>query len=181
MIRYREIHTDNFGHPFDGVRRGGDWAAAIYPRRTMRTDQIMQPHDDMYGNKKMHSNNVGAEKTASQKIDAKIGELDDWRGETLAFIRNLIKEVDPEVIEDWKWRGVPTWYRGGMICTGETYKNKVKMTFAKGASLDDPSSLFNASLNGKVRRAIDIYQNDKIDTAALKLLIQRAIAENLSR
>ena len=102
----------------------------------------------------------------------------NWRGETLARIRKLIKEADPDVVEEWKWRGVPVWYHAGMICTGETYKNVVKLTFAKGASLDDPSSLFNSSLDGNTRRAIDIHEDDKINEKALKTLIRAAVALN---
>jgi hypothetical protein len=114
----------------------------------------------------------------SRLIDARIAELGDWRGETLARIRELIKEADPEVVEEWKWRGVPVWYHDGMICTGETYKNVVKMTFAKGASLEDPSGLFNSSLDGNTRRAIDIHEGDKINEKALKALIHAAVALN---
>jgi hypothetical protein len=120
------------------------------------------------------------EGTPSQLIDARIKELGDWRGETLAQIRALIKQADPEVVEEWKWRGVPVWYHAGMICTGETYKNAVKMTFAKGASLEDPSGLFNSSLEGNTRRAIDFHQGDKIDEKALKALIRAAVALNMS-
>ena len=116
----------------------------------------------------------------SQLIDARIAELGDWRGETLARIRKLIKEADPGVVEEWKWRGVPVWYHAGMICTGETYKNVVKLTFAKGASLDDPSNLFNSSLDGNTRRAIDIHENDTIDEKALKTLIRAAVSLNTS-
>jgi hypothetical protein len=114
----------------------------------------------------------------SRLIDARIKELDDWRGETLAHIRKLIKQADPDVVEEWKWRGVPVWYHAGMICTGETYKNVVKITFAKGASLNDPSNLFNSSLDGNTRRAIDIHEGDKIDEKALKALIRAAVALN---
>jgi hypothetical protein len=114
----------------------------------------------------------------SRLIDARIKELDDWRGETLAHIRKLIKQADPDVVEEWKWRGVPVWYHAGMICTGETYKNVVKMTFAKGASLNDPSNLFNSSLDGNTRRAIDIHEGDKIDEKALKALIRAAVELN---
>ncbi|MGY3603859.1 MULTISPECIES: DUF1801 domain-containing protein [unclassified Bradyrhizobium] len=117
----------------------------------------------------------------SRLIDARIEELGDWRGETLARVRNLIKQADPEVIEEWKWRGVPVWEHGGIICTGETYKSVVKMTFAKGASLEDPSGLFNSSLEGNTRRAIDIHEGDKINEAALKALIRAAVALNLSK
>ena len=109
----------------------------------------------------------------SRLIDARIKELSDWRGETLARIRILIKQADPEVVEEWKWRGVPVWYHAGMICTGETYKNVVKITFAKGASLEDPSGLFNASLEGNTRRAIDFHEGDEIDEKALKALDSR--------
>jgi hypothetical protein len=118
--------------------------------------------------------------TPSQLIDARIEELGDWRGETLARVRDLVKQADPEVVEEWKWRGVPTWYHDGMICTGETYKDVVKMTFAKGASLDDPSGLFNSGLEGSTRRAIDLHEGDEIDEEALKALIRAAVALNTS-
>jgi hypothetical protein len=114
----------------------------------------------------------------SQLIDARIKELDDWRGETLARIRKLIKQADPDVVEEWKWRGVPVWYHAGIICTGETYQSVVKMTFAKGASLNDPSNVFNSSLDGNTRRAIDIHEGDKIDEKALKALIRAAVELN---
>jgi hypothetical protein len=116
----------------------------------------------------------------SQLIDARIAELGDWRGETLARVRSLIKEADPEVVEEWKWRGVPVWSHAGIICTGETYKAVVKLTFAKGASLEDPSRLFNASLEGNVRRAIDFREGDEIDEEALKALVRAAVALNTS-
>jgi hypothetical protein len=116
----------------------------------------------------------------SQLLDARIEELNDWRGEMLARIRNLIKQADPEVVEEWKWRGVPVWYHTGMICTGETYKKVVKMTFAKGASLEDPSGLFNSSLEGNTRRAIDFHEGDQIDEKALKALIRAAVDLNTS-
>jgi len=116
----------------------------------------------------------------SRLIDARIKELSDWRGETLARVRVLIKQADPEVVEEWKWRGVPVWSHDGIICTGETYKNVVKMTFAKGASLEDPSGLFNSSLEGNTRRAIDLRQGDKIDERALKTLIRAAVLLNTS-
>jgi hypothetical protein len=111
-------------------------------------------------------------------IDASIKDLGDWRGETLARVRALIKEADPEMVEEWKWRGVPVWSHAGIICTGETYKSVVKMTFAKGAALADPSGLFNASLDGNTRRAIDLHEGDKIDGTALKALIRAAVALN---
>ena len=117
----------------------------------------------------------------SQLIDARIKELSDWRGDTLARVRILIKQADPEVVEEWKWRGVPVWSHAGMICTGETYKNVVKMTFAKGASLEDPSGLFNSSLEGNTRRAIDFHEGDKIDENALKALIRAAVALNTAK
>jgi len=119
--------------------------------------------------------------TPSRLIDARIRELGDWRGETLARVRTIIKQAVPDVVEEWKWRGVPVWYHAGMICTGETYKNAVKMTFAKGASLDDPSGLFNSSLEGNTRRAIDFHEGDKIDEKALKALIRTAAALNTSK
>ena len=120
-------------------------------------------------------------KSPSQLIDARIEELGDWRGELLARLRALIKQADPEVVEEWKWRGVPVWEHDGMICTGESYKNYVKLTFAKGASLDDPAGLFNSSLEGNTRRAIDFHEGAKIDEKALKALVKSAIALNQSK
>jgi hypothetical protein len=117
----------------------------------------------------------------SQLISKRIAELGDWRGDLLAQIRDLIKEADPDVIEEWKWRGVPVWYHDGIICTGETYKQVVKTTFAKGASLPDPKGLFNSSLEGNVRRAIDFHEGDKLNRAALKQLIRAAVALNSSK
>jgi hypothetical protein len=117
--------------------------------------------------------------SASQLIDAKIKELGDWRGETLARVRMLVKQADPEVVEELKWRGVPVWSHAGIICTGETYKKAVKMTFAKGASLEDPTGLFNSSLEGNTRRAIDFHEGDEIDEKALKALIRAAAALNV--
>lgn len=114
----------------------------------------------------------------SQLIDARIEELGDWRGETLSRIRALIKQAVPGVTEEWKWRGVPVWYRNGMICTGETYKKAVKVTFAKGAQLEDPAKLFNASLDGNVRRAIDLFEGDALNAAAFKALVRAAVALN---
>ena len=116
----------------------------------------------------------------SSLIDARIKELGDWRGKTLSRVRALIKQADPEVVEEWKWRGVPVWEHAGIICTGETYKSVVKLTFAKGASLGDPKGLFNSSLEGNTRRAIDIREEDRIDETALKALIRAAIALNIS-
>ena len=133
--------------------------------------------------KKMQSGSKegNGEDAPARLIDARIEELGDWRGETLALIRKLIKQADPEVVEEWKWRGVPVWSHAGMICTGETYKNAVKMTFAKGASLEDPSGLFNSSLEGNTRRAIDFHEDDKIDEKALQALIRAAVALNTSK
>jgi hypothetical protein len=120
-------------------------------------------------------------KSPSQLIDARIEELGDWRGKMLSRLRLLIKEADPEVVEEWKWRGVPVWSHDGLICTGETYKNVVKMTFAKGAALKDPSGLFNSSLDGNVRRAIDFHENEKVDEGALKTLVRAAVTLNKSK
>jgi hypothetical protein len=120
-------------------------------------------------------------KSPAQLIDARIKELGDWRGEVLGKIRALIKEADPQVVEEWKWRGVPTWYHDGIICTGETYKSAVKMTFARGAALKDPSGLFNSSLEGNVRRAIDFHEGEKINEKAFKALIRAAVALNVSK
>jgi len=129
----------------------------------------------------MRKSNARVAESPARLIDARIRELRDWRGEMLSRIRALIKQADPEAVEEWKWRGVPVWYHDGIICTGETYKNVVKMTFARGASLDDPSGLFNSSLDGKVRRAIDLREGDEIDERALKALIKAAVDLNISR
>jgi len=118
------------------------------------------------------------DKSPSQLIDARIEELGDWRGEMLSRLRALVKEADPDVVEEWKWRGVPVWSHDGIICTGETYKSVVKLTFAKGAALEDPAGLFNSSLEGNTRRAIDIHEGEKIDTKALKDLVRAAVALN---
>jgi hypothetical protein len=120
-------------------------------------------------------------KSPSQLIDERIKELGDWRGEMLSRLRTLVKEADPEIVEEWKWRGVPTWYHEGIICTGETYKSVVKMTFAKGASLKDPSGLFNSSLDGTTRRAIDFHEGEKINAKALKALVRAAVDLNTSK
>jgi hypothetical protein len=121
------------------------------------------------------------DKSPSELIDSRIEELGDWRGETLGRLRALIKEAEPDVVEEWKWRGVPTWYHEGMLCTGESYKAAVKVTFAKGASLEDPSGMFNSSLEGNVRRAIDFHEGDAIDEAAFKALIREAVELNESK
>ena len=122
-----------------------------------------------------------ASKSPSQLIDERIKELGDWRGEMLSWLRTLVKEPDPDLVEEWKWRGVPVWSHDGMICTGETYKEVVKMTFAKGASLDDPAGLFNSSLEGNTRRAIDFHEGEEIDDAALKTLVRAAVTLNKSK
>ncbi len=124
---------------------------------------------------------AASEPSPPELIDARIAGLGDWRGEMLARIRRLIKKAEPEVVEEWKWRGVPTWYRDGMICTGETYEDKVKVTFAKGASLPDPTGLFNASLNGNVRRAIDVREGDELDEAAFLDLVRAAVHQNTAK
>jgi hypothetical protein len=128
--------------------------------------------------KKSSAKEGPAGQTPSELIDARISELGDWRGEMLARVRALIRQADPGVVEEWKWRGVPVWSHAGIVCTGETYKNIVKMTFAKGASLDDPSSLFNSSLEGNTRRAIDIHEGEEMDEAAFQDLIRAAVALN---
>jgi hypothetical protein len=128
----------------------------------------------------MKSSATTQSESPSRLIDARIKELDDWRGRTLSHVRALIKQADPEVVEEWKWRGVPVWSHDGLICTGETYKSVVKLTFAKGASLKDPSGLFNSSLEGDARRAIDLHESDEIDQDAFKTLIRAAAALNRS-
>src|SRR5437764_1943877 len=129
----------------------------------------------------MNKSRSQTSESPSQLIDAKIQELGDWRGKMLSRLRTLIKQADPEVVEEWKWRGVPVWSHDGLICTGETYKNVVKMTFPKGAALEDPSGLFNSSLDGNTRRAIDFHEGEKIDEEALKALIRAAVILNASR
>ena len=129
----------------------------------------------------MNKSGAQKNKSPSQLIDSRIKELGDWRGKMLGRLRAVIKQADPEVVEEWKWRGVPVWSHDGLICTGETYKSVVKMTFAKGASLDDPSRLFNSSLEGNTRRAIDFHEGDKIDEEALKTLVRAAVTLNQSK
>jgi hypothetical protein len=129
----------------------------------------------------MTRNGLQTAKSASQQIDEQISALGDWRGRVLSQIRTLIRQADPNVVEEWKWRGVPVWSHNGLICTGETYKTVVKMTFAKGAALDDPSRLFNASLEGNTRRAIDIHEGEKLDEEALEALIRAAVTMNAAR
>jgi hypothetical protein len=132
---------------------------------------------------KTHSGATIAKRSASPSklIDGRIKDLDDWRGETLARVRAIIKLADPDVIEEWKWRGVPVWEHDGIICTGESYKDKIKLTFARGAALEDPKRLFNSSLEGGVRRAIDFFEGDRIDEKALKALIRAAVALNTAK
>ncbi|MBI1823340.1 MAG: DUF1801 domain-containing protein [Nitrospirae bacterium] len=129
----------------------------------------------------MKKSGLHKDMSPSQLIDARINELVDWRGKTLSRLRTLVKEADPEVVEEWKWRGVPVWSHAGIICTGETYKKVVKMTFAKGASLEDPSGLFNSSLEGNTRRAIDFHEGERIDEKGLKALIRAAVTLNKSK
>jgi hypothetical protein len=129
----------------------------------------------------MSKSESGEAYSPSQMIDERIRELGDWRGEMLSRIRVLIRQVDPDMVEEWKWRGVPVWYHAGMVCTGETYKAAVKMTFAKGAALDDPSGLFNSSLDGNTRRAIDFHEGDAIDENGLKALVRAAVTLNTPR
>jgi hypothetical protein len=129
----------------------------------------------------MRKSGPQSRKSAARLIDGRIGELKDWRGEMLSRVRELVKQADPDVVEEWKWRGVPVWSHDGIICTGETYKNVVKMTFAKGAALQDPSGLFNSSLEGNTRRAIDFHEGDKIDAKALRSLVRAAVTLNKSK
>ena len=148
----------------------------------MTKPAVKTPHGGAQGTsaKSAGGPNEGTEVSASQLIDARIKALNDWRGDTLARVRSLIKEADPEAVEEWKWRGVPVWSHGGILCTGETYKEVVKLTFAKGAALDDPARLFNSSLEGSTRRAIDIHEGDPIDEEALRALVRGAVALNFS-
>jgi hypothetical protein len=141
---------------------------------------VPRPPESMWYEKDVVSESTPQE-SASELIDARIRELGDWRGEMLSRLRALVREADPDVVEEWKWRGTPVWSHDGMICTGETYKSVVKMTFAKGASLEDPAGLFNSSLEGNVRRAIDFHEGEEIDEEALKGLVRAAVALNTSR
>jgi hypothetical protein len=147
----------------------------------IRLDTVMRKAKDIMKKTKSAATKAKEGHSPSRLIDGRIKELGDWRGETLARVRDLIKEADPDVVEEWKWRGVPVWEHDGIICTGETYKAVVKLTFAKGAALADPSGLFNSSLEGNVRRAIDIHEGDKIDARALKALIHAAVDLNRSQ
>jgi hypothetical protein len=155
-------------------------AHGYHARRIERAAATMKKATTPMNAGKSGSTERDGQNSPSRLIDARIKELGDWRGETLARIRALIKEAEPDVVEEWKWRGIPVWSHAGIICTGETYKTVVKLTFAKGASLADPSNLFNASLEGNTRRAIDLHEGDKIDENALKALIRAAVALNAS-
>jgi hypothetical protein len=150
-------------------------------REQRRCKLILSPYKGQTGVTDMKKTTPQPDKSPSDLIDARIEVLGDWRGEMLARVRAVMKEADPEVVEEWKWRGVPVWYHDGMICTGETHKSVVKMTFAKGAALKDPSHLFNSSLEGNTRRAIDFREGDTINEKALKTLIRAAIALNKSK
>jgi hypothetical protein len=143
-------------------------------------DNDMHPREGRKNMKKRKNDAPHPGESPSRLIDARIEDLGDWRGATLSRIRSLIKQADPAVIEEWKWRGVPVWYHDGMICTGETYKNVVKVTFAKGAQLRDPSKLFNSSLEGNARRAIDLHEGDSVNDSAFKALVREAVALNTS-
>jgi len=140
---------------------------------------ITAPSREQVRTLELNMKKPGPTESASARIDARISELGDWRGKMLAKVRKLVHEADREIVEEWKWMGTPVWSHGGLVCTGETYKSVVKMTFAKGAALPDPSGLFNSSLDGNVRRAIDIHEGEKVDEAALKKLIRAAVALNL--
>ena len=170
-------------HPIEGLSAGMNAMAKRMFKTSAKVAKGRQQHEDSETTmKKTKSGSEEGPGAASpcQLIDARIKELSDWRGKTLARVRMLIKQADPEVVEEWRWRGVPVWSHAGTICTGETYKTIMKMTFAKGASLEDPSGLFNSSLEGNTRRAIDFHEGDKIDVEALKALIRAAVALNTS-
>ena len=179
-VRYLDIHEDE---ELDEAQFAS-WVkqASRVARRTNvsggRATTIVKKATTTMKQTNSSSKEATAGDSPSQLIDARIKELGDWRGETLARIRSLIKQADPEVVEEWKWRGVPVWSHAGIICTGETYKNAVKMTFAKGAALEDPSGLFNSSLEGNTRRAIDFHEGDKIDERALESLVRAAVDHN---
>jgi hypothetical protein len=156
------------------------WRARFRVRCPGRGAEKINPGERREDMKKRRNDSAQKGESPSRLIDARIKELGDWRGEMLSRIRSLIQQADPGVTEEWKWRGVPVWYHGGMICTGETYKNVVKVTFAKGAQLKDPSKLFNSSLEGNTRRAIDLHEGDKLNDSAFKALIRDAVALNTS-
>jgi hypothetical protein len=172
--QHEPLAIENLGEYFSRSR------SAIVLTNMPVSDNTMKEATTTMEKRKSGSKEGKGGDSPSQLIDARIKELSDWRGATLARVRILIKEADHEVVEEWKWRGVPVWSHAGMICTGETYKNVVKLTLAKGASLNDPSGLFNSSLEGNTRRAIDFHEGDKIDEKALKALILAAVALNAS-
>jgi hypothetical protein len=163
------------------VTKGGESGMKSGARKKTSASQKQKGTSPSRGKSGAPANKSAAHLSPSQLIDARIKELSDWRGEMLARLRALIKQADPGVVEEWKWRGVPVWYHDGMICTGETYKNGVKMTFAQGAALQDPSRLFNSSLEGNTRRAIDFREGERINETALKALIRAAVALNRSK
>jgi hypothetical protein len=170
------------GEPRPEAKASGRFVARIDSAAGTRQSRDERLGEQRHGEKDvMSKSGPEDEKSPSRMIDERIAELGDWRGETLARIRALIRQADPEAVEEWKWRGVPVWYHDGMICTGETYKEVVKMTFAKGAALEDPSGLFNSSLEGNTRRAIDFREGEEIDEEALKALIRAAATLNGSR
>jgi hypothetical protein len=179
---FTELPRQRTSRPF--IRRGSISGVNAMAKRTSKTSAKVAKKaahtTTTIERRKSGSKEGKGGNSPSRLIDARIKELSDWRGETLARVRMLIKQADPDVVEEWKWRGVPVWEHAGIICTGETYKNIVKMTFAKGAALEDPSGLFNSSLEGNTRRAIDFHEGDKIDEKALKALIRAAVALNTS-
>jgi hypothetical protein len=175
LEKRQQISVDNLRmRPLEG---GWPGCASKLPIPSLIADAVRKSKEGQL----MSKSEPEEAKSPSQLIDERISELGDWHGEMLARLRALIRQAEPEVVEEWKWRGVPVWYRDGMICTGETYKRVVKMTFAKGAALDDPSSLFNASLEGSTRRAIDFHEGEEIDEEALKALVRAAVALNRAK
>src|SRR5215216_2512234 len=175
-----EPRKDHFGN-CPSTWRAEKGMSAMAKRTSRTSPKVAEPLTTTMKKSKSGSTEGKEGDSPSALIDARIAALSDWRGETLARVRNLIKQADPEVVEEWKWRGVPVWSHAGMICSGETYKNVVKMTFAKGASLEDPSGLFNSSLEGNTRRAIDFHEGEKIYEEALKTLVRAAVTLNKSR
>jgi hypothetical protein len=167
LVRWYQADADADRRP----RLGIGYRSRITPRVALGTDKELG----------MAKSGSTGSRTPSELIDERIEELGDWRGTMLSRLRAMVKKADPDIVEEWKWRGVPTWYHDGIVCTGETYKDHVKITFAKGASIEDPSGLFNSSLDGNVRRAIDFHEGDKVDEKALKALIRAAIDLNESK
>src|ERR1700681_1701860 len=186
--RHRQFRRPGTGgtSPLGGLLAAGPALLApvqrsVHVRAALRRRAAQLATRQRTGVNAMSKSEARKEMSPSKMIDARIKELDEWRGKTLSHVRALIKQADPEVVEEWKWRGVPVWSHDGIICTGETYKSVVKLTFAKGASLKDPSRLFNSSLEGNVRRAIDIHEGDEIDEDAFKTLVRAAAALNGSK